>query len=98
MIEETLAATPGGDVRAGPPAEADAGGWLPSQVAALAVVATAGLMVSLTMSVLIPVLPQVADDLHSSTTSTEWLLTSTLLTAAVAVPIAGRLVTCTASG
>ena len=63
MIEETPAATPGGDVRAGPSAEADAGRWLPSQVAALAVVATAGLMVSLTMSVLIPVLPQVADDL-----------------------------------
>ena len=48
-------------------------------------------MVSLTMSVLIPVLPQVADDLHSSTTSTEWLLTSTLLAAAVGVPIMGRL-------
>ncbi len=91
MIEETPATTPGGDVRAGLPAEADAGGWPPSQVAALAVVALAGLMVSLTMSVLIPVLPQVANDLHSSTTSTEWLLTSTLLTAAVAVPIAGRL-------
>ena len=91
MIEETPAATSGGDARAGSPAEADAGGWLPSQVAALAVVAMAGLMVSLTMSVLIPVLPQVADDLHSSTTSTEWLLTSTLLAAAVGVPIMGRL-------
>ena len=91
MIEETPAATPGGDVRRDPSAQADTGGWLPSQIAALAAVATAGLIVSLTMSVLIPVLPQVADDLHSSTTSTEWLLTSTLLTAAVAVPIAGRL-------
>jgi MFS family permease len=91
MIEDTPAATPGRDARADPPAGPDAGGWLPSQVAALAVVALAGLMVSLTMSVLIPVLPQVADDLQSSTTSTEWLLTSTLLTAAVAVPIAGRL-------
>src|ERR1700734_4481591 len=91
MIEETPAATSGGDARTRSPAEADAGGWLPSQVAALAVVAMAGLMVSLTMSVLIPVLPQVADDLHSSTTSTEWLLTSTLLAAAVAVPIVGRL-------
>jgi MFS family permease len=89
MIEETPAAAPGGDVRADP--AADAGGWRPSQIAALVVVATAGLMVSLTMSVLIPVLPQVAGDLHSSTTSTEWLLTSTLLAAAVAVPIAGRL-------
>jgi MFS family permease len=91
MIEETPAAAPGGEFRTGLPAEADGDGWQPSQIAALAAVAVAGLMVSLTMSVLIPVLPQVADDLHSSTTSTEWLLTSTLLTAAVAVPIAGRL-------
>ena len=48
-------------------------------------------MVSLTGSLLIPVLPQIAQSLGSSTTSTEWLLTSTLLVAAVAVPIAGRL-------
>jgi MFS family permease len=91
MTEEPSARTPGEDVWAGPPAGADAGGWLPSQVAALAIVAMAGLMVSLTMSVLIPVLPQIARDIGSSTTSTEWLLTSTLLAAAVAVPIVGRL-------
>jgi MFS family permease len=66
-------------------------GWEPSQIAALAVVSVAGLMASLTQSMLIPVLPQIAEDVHSSTTSTEWLLTSTLLAAAVAVPIAGRL-------
>ena len=91
MTEEPSAGSPGQDVWAGPPAESDAGGWLPSQIIALAVVATAGLMVSLTFSVLIPVLPLVAKDIGSSTTSTEWLLTSTLLAAAVAVPIAGRL-------
>jgi MFS family permease len=91
MIEEPPAGAPGEDVWAGRPAEPDAGGWLSSQVIALAVVATAGLMVSLTFSVLIPVLPLVAKDIGSSTTSTEWLLTSTLLAAAVAVPIAGRL-------
>jgi MFS family permease len=66
-------------------------GWEPSQIAALAVVSLAGLMASLTQSLLIPVLPRIAEDVHSSTTSTEWLLTSTLLAAAVAVPIAGRL-------
>jgi MFS family permease len=75
----------------GQPAVADTGGWSPTQIAVVAIVSVAGLMVSLTMSVLIPVLPQVADDLHSSTTSTEWLLTSTLLAAGVAVPIVGRL-------
>src|ERR1700722_722678 len=91
MIEETSAGSPGEGTLSGRAAEPDTGGWLPSQVAAVAVVCIAGLMVSLPMSVLIPVLPQVAEDLHSSTTSTEWLLTSTLLAAAVAVPIVGRL-------
>jgi MFS family permease len=66
-------------------------GWEPSQIAALAVVSLAGLMASLTQSLLIPVLPSIAEDVGSSTTSTEWLLTSTLLAAAVPVPIAGRL-------
>ena len=69
----------------------DTGAWTSSQIAALAVVALAGLMVSLTFSLLIPVLPKVAADIGSSTTSTEWLLTSTLLAASVGVPIAGRL-------
>jgi MFS family permease len=91
MIHETPPGTRGQDALAGGPAKPDAVGWTPAQVAAVAVVSVAGLMVSLTMSVLIPVLPQVAKDLHSSTTSTEWLLTSTLLAAGVAVPIIGRL-------
>jgi MFS family permease len=91
MTEEPSAGSPGHDAGAGPPERADPDGWLPSQVIALAVVATSGLMVSLTFSVLIPVLPLVAKDIGSSTTSTEWLLTSTLLAAAVAVPIMGRL-------
>ena len=87
MIKETS----GGDVSAGRPAEPDADGWLPSQIAAVAVVATGGLMVSLNQSLLIPVLPRITQDIGSSTASTEWLLTSTLLTAGVAVPIMGRL-------
>jgi MFS family permease len=91
MIDETPAGPLGGGTPARSPAELDSGGWQPSQIAAVTVVCIAGLMVSLTMSVLIPVLPQVAVALHSSTTSTEWLLTSTLLAAGVAVPIVGRL-------
>src|SRR3954462_6395455 len=66
-------------------------GWHPQQVAALAVVAVCGVLVSLTQSILIPVLGQLQQDLGSSTTGTEWLLTSTLLVAAVAVPVFGRL-------
>jgi hypothetical protein len=44
----------------------------------LAVVSVAGLLVSRTQSVLIPVLPKISTDLHSSTSRSEWLLTSTL--------------------
>jgi len=91
MIDEPPARAPGTDVWADQPAGADADHWLPSQIIALVVVATAGLMVSITLSMLVPVLPLIAADIHSSTTSTEWLLTSSLLTAAVAVPIMGRL-------
>ncbi len=92
MTEEPPTRTPVGDEAwAGPAAEAAGDHWQPSQIAALAVISVAGLMVSLTGSLLIPVLPQMAQSLGSSTTSTEWLLTATLLVAAIAVPIAGRL-------
>jgi MFS family permease len=57
----------------------------------LVLVAAAGLMVSLSLSLLVPVLPRLAAELHTSATSTEWLLTATLLTGAVAVPVFGRL-------
>jgi MFS family permease len=92
MTEEPPTRTPVADsARADLAAGAGGDHWLPSQIAALAVVSVAGLMVSLTGSLLIPVLPEVAQSLGSSATSSEWLLTSTLLAAAIAVPIAGRL-------
>jgi MFS family permease len=61
------------------------------QGAALAVVAFAGLLVALTQSLLIPVLPQITADLGASANGSAWLLTSTLLVAAVAVPVVTRL-------
>jgi MFS family permease len=79
-------------VRSAPvPSAAAAGGWRPADLAALAVVAVAGLLASLTQSLLIPVLPAITRDLGSSSSGTQWLLTSTLLVAAVAVPVSGRL-------
>jgi MFS family permease len=66
-------------------------GWSPRQIAALAIVAVCGVLVSLTQSILIPVLGTIQLDLGTTTTQTEWLLTSTLLVAAVAVPVFGRL-------
>ncbi|MFQ1002225.1 MFS transporter [Modestobacter sp. SSW1-42] len=72
------------------PAGAD-DGWDARQVTAVAIVAVCGVLVSLTQSLLIPVLPAIQLDLGSSTGGTQWLLTSTLLVAAVAVPVFGRL-------
>jgi MFS family permease len=62
-----------------------------NQMTTMLLISVAGLLVSLTQSILIPVLPTLTVDLHTSSTNVEWLLTSTLLVAAVAVPVAGRL-------
>ena len=71
-------------------APADAG-WQPRQVAAVAIVAVCGVIVALTQTLLVPVLPEIQQSLGSSTSGTQWLLTVTLLVAAVAVPVFGRL-------
>ncbi|GAB7006034.1 MFS transporter [Nocardioides sp. AN3] len=57
----------------------------------LVVVGLGALVVSLAQSLLIPVLGQLPADLNTSASTVSWLLTSTLLVAAVAVPIMGRL-------
>ncbi|OHV32677.1 MFS transporter [Pseudofrankia sp. EUN1h] len=57
----------------------------------LVVVGIGALMVSLSQSMLIPVLSTLPTELHTSASTVEWLLTSTLLVAAVAVPVMGRL-------
>jgi MFS family permease len=54
-------------------------------------VAVCGVLVSLTQSLLVPVLSTIQHQLGSSSSATEWLLTSTLLVGAVAVPVFGRL-------
>ena len=57
----------------------------------LFIVGLGTLVVSLTQSLLVPVLSVLPADLHTSTANVEWLLTSTLLVGAVAVPFFGRL-------
>jgi MFS family permease len=57
----------------------------------LIVVGFAALAVSLTQALLIPVLAQLPATLDTSASNVEWLLTSTLLVGAVAVPLFGRL-------
>ncbi|CAI9404667.1 MFS transporter [Nocardioides sp. T2.26MG-1] len=57
----------------------------------LLVVGFAALAVSLTQALLIPVLATLPATLETSASNVEWLLTSTLLVGAVAVPLFGRL-------
>jgi MFS family permease len=57
----------------------------------LLVVGFAALAVSLTQAMLIPVLSTLPAELDTSVSNVEWLLTSTLLVGAVAVPLFGRL-------
>jgi MFS family permease len=59
--------------------------------AELLVVGFAALAVSLTQALLIPVLSTLPITLDTSVSNVEWLLTSTLLVGAVAVPVFGRL-------
>jgi MFS family permease len=57
----------------------------------LLVVGVGALAVSLTQSLLVPVLAILPAELHTSAANVEWLLTSTLLVGAIAIPFFGRL-------
>ncbi|HEY0188510.1 MAG TPA: MFS transporter [Cellulomonas sp.] len=57
----------------------------------VAVLASAGIVVSLMQSIVIPLVPELPTLLHSSTADTSWAITVTLLAAAVATPTVGRL-------
>lgn len=59
--------------------------------AELLVVGTAGLAVSMAQTLLVPVLQVLPGRLDATPSDVEWLLTSTLLVAAVSVPVMGRL-------
>ncbi|GAA4733081.1 MFS transporter [Phytohabitans rumicis] len=65
--------------------------WTSKQIVMLLVVSIAGLLVSLTQSLLVPVMPELAVGLRASADDIAWLLTATLLVGAVAVPVFGRL-------
>ena len=49
------------------------------------------LMAALAQTLILPVIPTIAADISASPTEAQWLLTSTLLVAAISVPILGRL-------
>lgn len=59
--------------------------------AVLAVLACAGIVAALMQTLVVPLLGQFPDLLHSSASNTTWVVTATLLVGAVVTPVAGRL-------
>ncbi|WP_421107427.1 MFS transporter [Streptomyces sp. NEAU-S77] len=57
----------------------------------VAVLAFAGIVVSLMQTLVIPLIPELPTLLHASAADTTWAITATLLAAAVATPVIGRL-------
>ncbi|MER5940816.1 MFS transporter [Streptomyces sp. NPDC001928] len=72
---------------------ADAGGKSapPKPNAVVAVLALAGIVVSLMQTLVIPIVPELPKLLDASASDTAWAVTATLLAAAVATPVVGRL-------
>ncbi len=64
---------------------------MPNQGAIVAVLAAAGLASSFMFTLVVPIQAQLPELLHASRDDTAWVITSTLLAAAVITPIAGRL-------
>jgi len=65
--------------------------WSGRQIVIVLVIGVAALMVSLTQSLLIPVMSQLGTNLNASADGVAWIFTATLLVGAVAVPTFGRL-------
>ncbi|MFF4897735.1 MFS transporter [Streptomyces sp. NPDC001068] len=63
----------------------------PRPNAVVAVLALAGITVSLMQTLVIPIVPELPAFLHASASDAAWAVTATLLAAAVATPVAGRL-------
>ncbi|MET0296598.1 MAG: MFS transporter [Microbacterium sp.] len=64
---------------------------MPSQGAIIAVLATAGLCSSFMFTLMVPIQSKLPELLDASREDTAWVVTSTLLAAAVITPISGRL-------
>ncbi|MFF5438209.1 MFS transporter [Streptomyces achromogenes] len=75
-----------------PARPAEAGRSAPSRPGAVvAVLALSGITVSLMQTLVIPIVPELPGYLHASPSDAAWAVTATLLAAAVATPVAGRL-------
>lgn len=63
----------------------------PRPALVVAVLSSVGLVASLCMTLVVPLVPQLPQLLSTSTATASWVITATLLAGAVATPIAGRL-------
>ncbi|WP_107091531.1 MFS transporter, partial [Streptomyces sp. MMG1533] len=63
----------------------------PRSNAVVAVLAFAGIVVALMQTLIIPIVPELPKLLDASASNTAWAVTATLLAAAVATPVVGRL-------
>jgi len=70
---------------------AAAGSAPPRSNAVVAVLAFAGIVVALMQTLVIPIVPELPKLLDASASNTAWAVTATLLAAAVATPVVGRL-------
>ncbi|MEV5199343.1 MFS transporter [Streptomyces sp. NPDC053720] len=59
--------------------------------AVTAVIALSGVVVSLMQTLVVPIIPQLPQLLHAEPSDASWVITATLLAAAVVTPISGRL-------
>jgi MFS family permease len=57
----------------------------------VAVLSAAGISVSLMQTLIVPLIPELPNLLHTSASNASWAITATLLAAAVATPVFGRL-------
>ncbi|WP_328426876.1 MFS transporter [Streptomyces sp. NBC_00443] len=73
------------------PAAEAGGGAPPRSNAVVAVLAFAGIVVSLMQTLVIPIVPELPRLLDAPASDTAWAVTATLLAAAVATPVMGRL-------
>ncbi|WP_067807269.1 MFS transporter [Nocardia beijingensis] len=67
------------------------GGKAPATGPVVAVLAMAGIVVALMQTLMIPILPHLPEYLGAPASDTAWAITATLLAAAVATPVMGRL-------
>ena len=68
-----------------------AAGTAPRPGLVLAVLAVGGSAYAMLQSLVVPALPTLQEDLHTTPTGVAWIFTTYLLAASIATPIAGRL-------